>query len=103
MNLIFLLEIAILTIQAKTESNRTSYQEHVDKVYKFKNEITSSYDLNKLRQSLIYGYDRSSRPVINSSQPLKVKVGVNVAQINGLDEKLQVNFRTYKSQLRLNL
>ena len=94
MNLFLLITIILNTFtftkQISIESNRTSYKEHFNKIFKFEDKIILNYDLNKLRRSLIYGYDKLSRPVINSSNAVTVRVGVNVAQINGLDDDLQV-------------
>lgn len=88
-------------------SSEIDIQSNISKVikknkdpFKFDQYITHSYDLNRLRQSLIYSYDKLSRPVINSSDPVIVKLGVNVAQINGLDEDFQVRFNfKYKRSL----
>ncbi len=52
--------------------------------------VTSSYDLFRLRRKLLFFYDRDSRPLYNSIQPIKVYMSVKFVQINHLDEVLQV-------------
>ena len=54
--------------------------------------VTTSRDLIKLRSNLLLFYDKKSRPLSNSSQPLVVKLGVSILQINNLDEIYQVLF-----------
>lgn len=53
--------------------------------------VTSSYDLLKLKRSLLYSYDKGARPLINSQQPIKVFLRIKFVQINNLDEVLQVH------------
>lgn len=80
---------SIINEENKTRFDR--YQSYYDELFTFNKRIESSRDLYKLRRSLLFGYDRFSRPLINSSDAVVVKLGVNVAQINGLDEDYQVN------------
>lgn len=67
--------------------------------------VTSSYDLLKLKRSLLYSYDKGARPLINSQQPIKVFLRIKFVQINNLDEVLQVHriiylfLRKIKNQL----
>jgi hypothetical protein len=52
--------------------------------------IMSSGDLARLKRSLLYGYDRNSRPLKNATDVVRVRVGISIAQINNLDEVYQV-------------
>ena len=52
--------------------------------------VESSYDLYRLKQRLLYSYDKGARPVLDSSQPIKVFFRVRFVQINNLDEVFQV-------------
>ena len=54
--------------------------------------IVDSLSLFELKKHLLGLYDRNSRPIFNSSRPLMIKLGVNVAQINNLDVNFQVIF-----------
>jgi hypothetical protein len=54
--------------------------------------VSSSFDLNLLKESLLYMYDRKSRPLSNTSDAIQVRLGVSIAQINNLDEVYQVSF-----------
>ena len=59
-------------------------------VFEFSEKIVYSKDLIQLRNSLLLCYDKYSRPLINSSEAINVKLGINIAQINSLDEDFQV-------------
>lgn len=52
--------------------------------------VTSSYDLDRLKQWLLLYYDKGSRPLANSSMPMKVYLRIKYIQINNLNEELQV-------------
>ena len=46
--------------------------------------VEDSISLLRLKHSLLYMYDRTSRPLENSSKPMQVRLGLSVAQINNL-------------------
>ncbi len=71
---------------------KDQYQKQLQELFTFKEKIEHSQDLIRLRKSLLFGYDKFSRPLKNSSDSIVVKLGVNVAQINGLDEDFQVSW-----------
>lgn len=53
--------------------------------------VVGSSDLLRLRKSLLYFYDKKTRPLLNSKQPIHIYIGVSVSQINKLDEVYQVS------------
>lgn len=55
-----------------------------------KTPVSNSHDLLQLRKTLLNFYDRKSRPIKNSSLPIRVQIGISVSQINKLDEVYQV-------------
>lgn len=96
-------DVPVLNMTRTQEPNET--KEHVsykkqyeEELFTFTEKIYDSRELIRLRKSLLFGYDKFSRPLVNSSHQVVVKLGVNVAQINGLDEDYQVRFAfdTYK-------
>jgi hypothetical protein len=90
-------DVSALNMTRTQEPNETkehvSYQKkYEEELFTFTEKIYDSRELIRLRKSLLFGYDRFSRPLVNSSHQVVVKLGVNVAQINGLDEDYQVRF-----------
>ncbi|RNA09084.1 hypothetical protein BpHYR1_036426 [Brachionus plicatilis] len=65
-----------------------------------KTPVSSSEDLSRLRKTLLNFYDRKSRPLKNSSQPIQVKIGISIAQINKLDEVYQPHRQKSKKKLK---
>lgn len=53
-------------------------------------EVITSYDLYRLKRKLLFFYDRDSRPLYNSIDPIRVYLRIKLLQINNLDEELQV-------------
>ncbi len=58
-------------------------------------QVITQDDLLMLRRSLLCYYDKNSRPLINSSHSIEVQIGINLIQINELDEIYQVSFGNY--------
>lgn len=86
----------------KQNLNAIKYSTKYPEIFEFDDVIQYSYDLKRLRDSLLYGYDKFSRPRVNSAKPVVVKIGVNVAQINGLDEDFQIMVSTLQISFRWN-
>ncbi len=64
-------------------AERTNYVRNIK-------QVENSHDLQMLRQSLLFRYDKNSRPLDSSLSPIKVQLDINIAQINNLDEVYQV-------------
>ena len=58
-------------------------------------QVITQDDLLMLRRSLLRYYDKNSRPLINSSHSIEVQIGINLIQVNELDEIYQVSFGNY--------
>jgi hypothetical protein len=61
--------------------------------------VDSSSDLVRLKRSLLYSYDRNSRPLRNTTDAVQVRIGISIAQINNLDEVYQVKNRKKCKQI----
>ena len=73
------------------EDDDDDYDDNDDEIdLSIADKVTSSYDLYKLKRSLLNNYDKGARPLINSQQPIKVFMRIKFVQINHLDEVLQV-------------
>lgn len=57
-------------------------------------QVASSYDLFRLKRKLLFEYDRDSRPLYNSIEPMRVYFRVKLVQLNHLDEVYQVIYFT---------
>lgn len=72
-----------------TLNNMMMAKINVDKILN-KEKVVGSFDLFRLRNSLLHFYDKKARPLLNSSHAVQVYIGVSVVQINKLDEVFQV-------------
>jgi hypothetical protein len=84
-----------------TTYNESDYDYDIQASNAFNEQINTSKDLIKLRKSLLYSYDRFSRPLIDSSKPIKISFSISIVQINGLNEAYQIMLST--SQVRIIL
>lgn len=83
-----------------TFTNESDYDSLIDDFkINYNEQVKTSSDLIKLRQSLLWYYDKNSRPLRDSSKQIKVKISVSIVQINGLNEAYQVMLST--SQLSI--
>lgn len=64
--------------------------------------VLDHLSLLRLRRSLLYFYDRNSRPISKSSNSLYVYIGISIVQINNLDEIYQVMTSTLQVSIRWN-
>lgn len=88
MKLVIISFMLALVVATNQELN---YESMADQIVN-KIPVASSQDLSRLRKTLLNFYDRKSRPLVNSSMPIRVKIGISVSQINKLDEVYQVVF-----------
>ena len=82
--------------------NDTDYETYfaTNDYFKANERVKTSVDLIKLRQLLLWNYDKNSRPIRDSSKPIKIKLSISIVQINGLHETYQVMLSTSQVSIK---
>jgi hypothetical protein len=65
--------------------------------FRFNGSIMTSDNLIKLRHSLLAYYDKNTRPILDSSRPIRIKFSISIVQINGLNEAFQTMMSSLQS------